>query len=73
MSDDGIFYVTLGSAVRAARRAMGLKQQELAWASGVSRSTIQRVEAGGVTRWGTVARLAAILGLDVNTACGRPQ
>src|SRR4051812_12144604 len=52
---------------RAARRAVGLSQQAVAAACGVSRATIERLEQGTRESLSVVqaAQLAAVVGLDV--------
>lgn len=53
---------------RAARRAVGLSQEAVAAACGVSRATIERLEQGTRDSLSVVqaAQLAAIVGLDLN-------
>lgn len=53
--------VEIGNSVRAARRAAGLTQQELADRASVSRPTLEKLENGRSTEIG-VALLARILG-----------
>lgn len=56
----------IGSALRDARRAAGLQQEELARRAGVSRMTVQRLEAGTIDpRVSTVLVLARALGLEL--------
>lgn len=56
----------IGAALREARRAAGLQQEELARRAGVSRMTVQRLEAGTIDpRVSTVGVLARALGLDL--------
>jgi transcriptional regulator with XRE-family HTH domain len=54
----------LGSAVRAARRAAKLSQQELADRAGMSRVSVARLEAGVTSpTWDSVLRVASVLGM----------
>jgi len=57
----------LPAALRAARRASGLTQAELAEKSGAGRVTIARLEAGAPqdVRLGTLERLCGALGLEL--------
>lgn len=56
----------IGQALRDARRAAGLQQDELARRAGVSRMTVQRLEAGTIDpRVSTVTVLARALGLEL--------
>ncbi len=55
----------LGDAIREAREARGWSQQELAAASGVSRPTIARMEAGQGVSTTTLVKLATALRLDI--------
>lgn len=56
----------IGAALRDARRAAGLKQDELARRAGVSRMTVQRIEAGTIDpRASTLLVLARALGLEL--------
>lgn len=55
-----------GKSLRGARRAAGLRQDELAARAGVSRMTVQKLEAGRIDpRLSTVAVVLRALGLDV--------
>jgi len=61
-----ITIVSLIDALRSARRAAGLSQEELAARAGVSRMTVQKVEAGAIDpRLSTVTVLMRVLGLEV--------
>jgi len=55
----------LADQLATARRAAGITQQELATKSGVSRMTVQRIEAGAIDpRVDTLLALARVLGLE---------
>lgn len=55
----------LADQLATARRAAGITQQELATKSGVSRMTVQRIEAGSIDpRVDTLLALARVLGLE---------
>ncbi len=57
---------TLGSALRDARHAAGLSQDDVAARAGVSRMTVQRTEAGLIDpRLSTFSVMARALGLDL--------
>jgi transcriptional regulator with XRE-family HTH domain len=58
----------LRELLRAARRARGLTQAELAARSGTSRVTVARLEGGSArdVRVGTVAALCEVLGLEIS-------
>ena len=53
-----------GEVVRAARRRAKLTQEALAGAAGLSRATVQRVEAGADVSFETILSICAVLGLD---------
>jgi transcriptional regulator with XRE-family HTH domain len=54
------------SALRDARRSTGLTQGELAERAGLSRMTVQKIEAGAIDpRLSTLAVLVRALGLDL--------
>jgi len=58
--------VQFGAALRAARVARGLRQEDLALAAGVGRRFIVELEAGKSTaRLGETMRVAAALGVGV--------
>jgi transcriptional regulator with XRE-family HTH domain len=65
--------VELGGELRAARTTRGLSQLRVARASGVSQSSIQRIEAGTATGMSLLqmARVLAMVGLDL-TAGAHP-
>jgi transcriptional regulator with XRE-family HTH domain len=53
-------------ALRAARRAAGLSQEELAVRAGLSRMTVQKLESGAIDpRLSTVEVLVRAVGLDL--------
>ncbi len=60
-------YISVHEAIRAARKAHGLSQSELAAASGAGRVTISRLEAGAGQdfRLGTLSRLCSALDLEL--------
>jgi len=56
----------IADGLRAARRLAGLKQDELAARAGLSRMTVQRIEAGTIDpRLSTVLVVARVLGLEL--------
>src|SRR5687768_14596043 len=56
----------VGQALRDARRAAGLRQKEVARRAGLSRMTVQRIEAGSIDpRLSTLVLIARVLGLEV--------
>lgn len=56
----------LGFAVRSARKAYGLTQEELAGIAGVSDRTVRAIERGrGTVALGTVVRVARHVGLEL--------
>ncbi len=58
--------VALGEAVRLLRERAQLTQDALAERSGLSRSTLRRIESGRVdATWGSLRRLAAGLGVEL--------
>jgi transcriptional regulator with XRE-family HTH domain len=58
--------VRLGRTLRLAREAQGLRQDELALATGVSTRTVHAVENGKLTaRVDVIIRMANGLGLDL--------
>lgn len=56
----------VGKAVRVRRLALGLTQLRLAWLAGLSRQTVQQLEAGTITdlSFGRVVKLLGVLGLS---------
>jgi len=59
--------ISIGDELRGARVQAGLSQREVGRLVGLSHSHISRIERGlvGSVRYDTLARIAAILGLDV--------
>lgn len=56
----------IGEALRAARQASGLGQEEVARRAGVSRMTVQRLETGAIDpRESTLTLVARTLGLEL--------
>lgn len=56
----------MGAALRSARRAAGLRQEDLAARAGLSRMTVQKLEAGSIDpRMSTLTVLARALGLEL--------
>ncbi|MFC4484236.1 helix-turn-helix domain-containing protein [Cupriavidus campinensis] len=60
---------TVGKQVRTRRESIGLTQERLAKLAGLSRETVQRLEAGTLNDLGfqRVARLLSVVGLDFDT------
>ncbi len=59
--------IRLGEALRDGRMRAEMTQQQTAWACGIDRSTVQRIEAGRPHRsFATIVRMCAVLDLDVN-------
>ncbi len=60
-----------GPRVRSRRKELGLLQQDLATAAGVTNPTISRLENGGaVSKLGTLSKIAARLGVTVGWLFG---
>jgi putative transcriptional regulator len=60
--------------LRAARRAKGLRQEDLAAAAGVSQSTIVRLESGeNEPTFKTAHRIARVLGTTAEKLFGSPD
>ncbi len=59
-----------GDAMRAARLAKGVTQDELAHRLGVTRQAVQQLENGKDVLLGTVTRVAEALGTDVRELVG---
>jgi HTH-type transcriptional regulator / antitoxin HipB len=57
----------LGEAISGKRRALGLKQSEVALRSGITRESLVRFERGQVSEFGSRKLLAvlAVLGLEM--------
>lgn len=61
----------LGAVVRAARRKLGLSQQELAERSGMSRQSLVALEQGTANpTWDTVLRVSGVLGMNLSASLG---
>jgi transcriptional regulator with XRE-family HTH domain len=62
--------VDLGSRVRAARRARGWRQQDLAEAAGVARYTVVKLERGKLAdvNYKTLVSILEALGLELRVA-----
>jgi len=58
----------LGKAVASSRRALRLKQKDVAVQAGITPESLSRLERGQVTEFGSRKLLAllAVLGLEVN-------
>ncbi len=66
MSDTANIFEGIGAAIRTRRKQLGMTQLDLAEIAGLQRQTISRVEAGnGAVTIATVARIAAVVGLDL--------
>lgn len=60
-----------GGAVHAARRKLGLSQQELAERSGMSRQSLVALEKGTANpTWDTVLRVCGVLGMNLSASLG---
>lgn len=60
--------IFLGNCIRAARKACGLTQQELAEQAGIAVKTVQDIEAGRKnTTYETLCQLIKRLGISANT------
>jgi HTH-type transcriptional regulator/antitoxin HipB len=56
----------LGNRIREAREAQGLRQDELAFAAGISRRLLQQVEHGKPTaRYDSLLKILGVLGLTL--------
>jgi transcriptional regulator with XRE-family HTH domain len=62
----GAEYRFVGTLVRAHRRRAGLSETELAERSGVVRSVVRRVEAGGNVTAESLGQLVAVLGPEAS-------
>ncbi len=56
-----------GERLRAHRLAAGISQEELARRAGISRRTVQRIEAGGTPRFMPVLKLARALDVSMDS------
>lgn len=64
----------LGRAVRELRQERALTQRQLAQAADVNETWISHIEAGRTNpAWGTVARLAAALGIELSELAARAE
>lgn len=58
--------MNLIAELQAARKRLGLKQQELAEQAGLSRMTVQRIESGAIDpRLSTLAEMARVLRMEL--------
>lgn len=57
-----------GGIVKAQRKAKGWSQEQLAQAAGLSRPTVARIESGNAVSTDTMAKVAAVLNIEVNVA-----
>lgn len=57
---------TVGQRIRAHRERLGLTQEKLARAAGITGMTVSNIErgAGGVPRWTTIEAVARAMALD---------
>jgi transcriptional regulator with XRE-family HTH domain len=58
--------VALGQAIRQARTARGLSQEEVAHSADLHPTWLSHIEGGRNPAWGTVRRIAAALGVEVS-------
>jgi len=64
----------LGRAVRELRQERDLTQRQLAQAADVNETWVSHIEAGRTNpAWGTVARLAAALGIELSELAARAE
>lgn len=64
----------LGRAVRELRQERALTQRQLAQAADVNETWISHIEAGRTNpAWGTVARLAVALGIELSELAARAE
>ena len=71
-SDQAIL-ATLGARLKRARLALDLTQAHLADEAGVSKRTVERLEAGGSTQLSTFVRILRVLGLLDNLDAFLPE
>lgn len=65
--------MNLIAELQAARKRLGLKQQELAEQAGLSRMTVQRIESGAIDpRLSTLAEMARVLGMELVAVASTP-
>lgn len=64
----------LGQAIRELRGERSLTQRQLADAADVNETWISHIEAGRTNpAWGTVARIAGALGVQISELAGRAE
>ncbi|MFL5737479.1 MAG: helix-turn-helix domain-containing protein [Actinomycetota bacterium] len=61
------------TAIRKAREERGWSQEQLAYRSGLSAKTIQKLEAGEDTRVSTLRKIADALGVAVDSLLPDPE
>lgn len=64
--------LTIARELRAARRASGMTQQDLAAASGIGQPEISDIERGENATLSTLSRLCAALGVDLHLTEAAP-
>ena len=63
---DNAVFLGLGAQFAERRRELGILQQQLADAAGISRSTLHTIEHGGAgVRWEKITAVAEALGLEM--------
>lgn len=63
---DNVVILGLGAQFAERRRELGILQQQLADAAGISRSTLHTIEHGGAgVRWEKITAVAEALGLEM--------
>ena len=63
---DNAVILSLGAQFAERRRELGILQQQLADAAGISRSTLHTIEHGGAgVRWEKITAVAEALGLEM--------
>jgi transcriptional regulator with XRE-family HTH domain len=58
--------LALGQAIRQARLARGLSQEEVAHGADLHPTWLSHIEGGRNPAWGTVRRIASALGVEVS-------